>query len=272
MPRIGLALGGGGARGLAHIPLLETLDDMGIVPSVIAGTSMGAIVGALYASGHSGRDIRGIVEELFATKGSTLERIRNTDWRRTLELVDPNFGRGGLIKGEKILSFFTDKLGGKNFKDIEAKLYLVATDFWQRSEVVFESGDLAHAVRASMAVPGVFAPVLDEGRVLVDGGMVNPLPYDLIMPHCDISIAIDVAATRKPGRKTLPNIQETVVYSFDTMQKALTDQKMKFVQPGIYLAPKMTGVGLLDFFRAGEIFEAGEKLKDDLKCQLENLV
>ncbi|OFW83530.1 MAG: hypothetical protein A2018_03565 [Alphaproteobacteria bacterium GWF2_58_20] len=269
--RIGMALGGGGARGLAHIPLLEVLDEMGLRPSIMAGTSMGAIVAALYASGVSARGMREMVEEFFATRGTPLDRLRNTDWRKALALMDINFGRGGLIKGEKILSFFSGRLGNKRFSDLDIPLFLVATDFWRCEETVLQDGDLAQAVRASMAVPGVFAPVEQDGRVLVDGGLVNPLPYELVMPYCDISVAVDVSSSGRTGkRQYVPGVPETISLSFDTMQKALTSQKMKFARPDVYLAPQMPGIGLLDFHKAKEAFAAGDALKDGFRREMEN--
>ncbi|MFA7369254.1 MAG: patatin-like phospholipase family protein, partial [Kiritimatiellales bacterium] len=154
--KIGLALGGGGARGLAHIQVLETLDELGIRPHRIAGTSIGAVVGALYASGLSGREIRELVHQWQTPRPEKRNGILDRrDLRRWAALLDPSFSRSGLFKGEKIIQFLSDFVKCTTFEELEIPLYVVAADYGDASEVVFKSGDLLSAVRASIAIPGV---------------------------------------------------------------------------------------------------------------------
>ncbi len=196
--RIGLALGGGGAKGLAHIPILEVLDELGVRPSAIAGTSIGAVIGALYASGVKGREIREGIHEMVFSEGKGEHRALDLPrgLRQILDLIDLDLGSGGLLRGEKFLERIYEDVRARSFEELQTPLKVVATEFWTREEVVFESGELLPAVRASMSLPVLFSPVVRGHRVLMDGGAVNPVPYDLLLDECDFTIAVDVAGSR----------------------------------------------------------------------------
>jgi NTE family protein len=204
--RIGIALGGGGARGLAHILMLEVLDELGIVPHRIAGTSIGAIIGLLYASGRSARDIRGLLDQLtVAQNESWFEALTDTNGLRWLGFLSPEFSRGGLLNPDGFLAYLKEMVGVERFDQLKLPLMMVATDFWKREEVILDSGPLIPAVQASMALPGVFAPVTLDGRLLVDGGLVNPVPYDLLGDDCDITIAVNVIAQHNHHDNSITN-------------------------------------------------------------------
>jgi len=159
-PRIGLTLGSGGAKGLSHIAFIKVLDEKDIKPAVISGTSIGALIGAFYAGGMSGLQM----EDLFDDMGI----------RRMGSMMDPSiFSNSGLLKGKKVEAFLADNLPCRDFSDLPIPLKVVATDFWNREEVVFSSGDLVTAVCASISVPVVMEPKLVEDRVLTDGGAVR---------------------------------------------------------------------------------------------------
>jgi len=239
--RIGIALGGGGARGLCHIEFLRVLDELSVVPSVIAGTSIGAIVGGLYAAGISAAGLADLLAG-FGLKDLT-------------KLVDLSmFNDKAVIKGKKIEHFLEERLPVTRFEECRIPLKVVATDFWNREPVIFESGDLAPAVRASMSLPAVFEPVRLGGRVLVDGGAVNPLPFDIIREDCDLLIAVDVTGERVPGsRSSLPGMLESVISTFLIMQSSIVEGKMISARPDIYIRPRLINVGLLDFHRDEEI-------------------
>ncbi|MBI9021412.1 MAG: patatin-like phospholipase family protein [Verrucomicrobia bacterium] len=271
--RIGLALGGGGARGLAHIQVLETLDELGIRPHRIAGTSIGAVIGALYASGLSGLEIRELAHHWQTPhpekRDGTLHR---RDLRRWAAMLDPSFDRSGLFKGERIIRFLSDHVKCTTFEELEIPLLLTAADYGDASEVVFNSGDLLSAVRASMAIPGVFTPVERDGRLLLDGGVVNPLPYDLLQKECSLVIAMDVGGIRHADAKHRPTFFDTVIGSFEIMEASMIRHRLNFNPPDIYLKPVIRHVGLLEFFKVDEILEQSAPIKDELRRKLRRMV
>lgn len=268
MTDVGLALGGGGAKGLAHIYMLEVIDEFGIKPSRIAGTSIGAIIGLLYASGISPRALR---EEIESYSNGTDDTLSNTiknvfSW---MQLVDFNWKGGSLLKPDAFLDDVMDHVKVSAFEELHIPLKVVAADFWHRDEVVLETGDIRTAVHASMALPGIFEPVVVDGRVLVDGGAINPVPYDLIMDECDLTIAIDVMGNRTGGVGVVPSIQESIFNTFQIMQKSILRQKIALHPPDIYICPEIVGILLLEFHEANKIFAQAEAAADQLRRELE---
>ncbi|GAB4360855.1 MAG: patatin-like phospholipase family protein [Gammaproteobacteria bacterium] len=268
--RIGIALGGGGARGLAHILMLETLDELGLKPYRIAGTSIGAIVGVLYAAGRSGREIRQLVDELTVGKNeSWIDALSEQRVLRWLDFLLPELSRGGLLDPEGFIEFLDETVGVKTFRELKIPLQVVATDFWGRDQVVLARGDLMPAVQASMALPGVFAPVTIDDRLLVDGGLVNPVPYDLLQRECDFTIAIDVTGMRTPGEDPTPSYLESTFDAFQILQTTVVREKMKHNPPDLYLRPLIRDVRVLEFYKFEEIFRQAQPQKDQLKRELE---
>lgn len=239
--RIGIALGGGGARGLCHIEFLRVLDDLSIRPSVIAGTSIGAIIGGMYAAGISA-----------ARMSDMLDGLGLRDLQRLADLKI--FNNRAVIKGRGFERFLSDRIPVNRFEDCRCRLKVVATDFWNRKQVIFESGELVPAIRASMSLPAVFEPYRIGGRVLVDGGAVNPLPFDIIRNDCDLLIAVDVSGERIPeSRSGLPRMMESIISTFFIMQNSIVESKMSSARPDIYVKPRLINIGLLDFHRDAEI-------------------
>lgn len=272
-PGFGVALGGGGANGLAHVPLLETLDEMGLRPSLIAGSSIGAVIGALYASGMSGREIRQLVTEFFlSSEDRSGDGLLSEQARKLWEMVEVEFGNGGLLSGESLISFLFERLETRRFEELSIPLIVTAADLWDREEVVFDTGPLLPAVQASMALPGVFEPVLHEDRVLVDGGAVNPVPFDLLFDRCGIVIAIDVSGVRTRAEDGGADYFETIFNSVKVMQQAIVDAKLQQRRPDIYLAPRIVDVRALEFYRADEVFEMSRSAAAQLKEQLRGLL
>lgn len=267
--KFGLALGGGGARGLAHIHVLETLDELGIRPCAIAGSSIGAVIGALYASGLSGKEIREVAHH---GQASTPEKRNGIfpryDLRRWAALLDPSFDRSGLFKGERIIRFLSDHIKCRTFEALEIPLVVTAAAYTDGSEVVFRSGDLLSAVHASMAIPGIFTPVERDGRLLLDGGVVNPLPYDLLQKECDRVIAVDVGGVRHADEQFRPKFFDTVVGGFEIMESSMIRYRLKTNPPDIYLKPQIRNIGLLEFYKVDEILEQSKSLRDELQAQL----
>ncbi len=268
--KVGVALGGGGVRGLAHISVLEALDQLGLRPSIIAGTSIGAIVGALYASGMSGQEIKEHVKRHIILKNDTWHDVigKRADLLKWVNAFSADFSRKGIIKTQGFLKFLFSEIKKNTFEDLEIPLVVIAADYWTTEEVVFETGDLLSAVQASMAVPGVFAPVSIAGRVLVDGGVVNLVPYDHILDRADLSIAVNVSRTRDQNTQEIPNAIESVLGSFDIMQSAALAEKMKYRKPDIYVRPEIRDVRMLDFGKIEEVFAQAAQAVEDMKKHL----
>jgi NTE family protein len=271
MKKIGLALGGGGAKGLAHVPMLEALDENGVRVHRMAGTSIGAVLGALYASGMTGRQIRELVLGAVAVKGRSLrELIARKETPKWIELLDPEFGRHGILRGDKIMGFLYRAMGVSTFEELKIPLRVVATDFWKSRQVVLDAGNLLTAVKASMGLPGVFTPVVRGGRVLIDGGGVNPLPHDLL-GDCDVVIAIDVMGRMEPGRDRVPHLLRAVLGTFDIMQNSIIAEKLRRDPPDIYIRPDIAGIDILEFHRAEEVFAQAEPARRKLARALRRL-
>lgn len=272
-PSIGIALGAGGANGLAHILMLEVLDEMGITPKQISGSSIGAIIGALYASGLSGSEIRKLVEQFIISPDEELiDELSNQKTFRWLDFIDVEFGKGGLLDSKGFISFLYDKLKHEKFEQLEIPLKVIAGDLWKREQIVLQSGNLLSAIEASMALPGIFQPVLVNHRVLVDGGTVNPVPYDLLMDDCDIVIAIDVDGVRTTPENLIPGYLDTIFNSIKVMQRSIMTEKLRLRRPHIYISPPIVDIRALEFYRADEVFKQALPAKDELKLQLANLL
>lgn len=267
--RIGLALGSGGATGLAHIAVLETLDEMAARPAVITGSSIGAIIGALYASGLSGRDIRQIFEDF---SGSEFNMVTELAWGDAdlglSSLFDTDLDHGGLLSSDGLMTFLEDKIEARTFAQLDIPLKVVATDFWTGEQIVIESGELLPALQASMAVPGLFSPEHRDDKLLIDGGTVNPLPYDLLTGACDIVIAIDVSGSRSRLKADETGPTDVIFNSFEIMQQAITTEKMKHIQPDIYVRPDVKDIRLLHFNRIGEILDQAQPAAETMRQEL----
>jgi predicted acylesterase/phospholipase RssA len=178
-PRVAIALGGGGARGIAHVLALEALDEMGIRPVAIAGTSMGAVVGAAYAAGIEGRAIRTHILRVLRNRSDVMGKLLRARVGRFADLVLRGRGNPVLLDPEICLDLFWPSGMPSRFEDLDIETIIVATDYLNRNEIAYDTGPLRPAVAGSMAIPGLFRPVLFGDGVLIDGGAVNPLPYDL---------------------------------------------------------------------------------------------
>ncbi len=270
-PKIGVALGGGGARGLSHIPLLEVLEDMGVRPSFVTGTSIGAIVGSLYCAGIPPAELRETLREIgIGGEMGFRKMIVEGAVLKWLEFAMPQFSGGGFLGAGKVLDYLFERIEGRTFEDLDIPLKVVAADFWRREQVVLDTGDVRDAVHASMAVPGVFAPVKRDGKLLIDGGVVNPVPFDLLPDDCDITIAVDVTGRRTAGPQDTPNLTDVMFNTFHIAEKTITREKLNRCKPDILIEPDLPDVRLLEFYRAKEIFSMARTAQDQLRRELEN--
>ncbi|WP_052507403.1 patatin-like phospholipase family protein [Desulfonatronovibrio magnus] len=270
---IGLALGSGGATGLAHIPVLEVFDELEIRPCAIAGSSIGAIMGALYASGLSGKEIREIVQEFSGDNFDVFRSlVKGDSGLQLMDILRLDLDAGGLVDSQGFLNFMKEKIKVSSFEELDIPLYVVAADYWKKDQVVMSSGDLISAVKASMAVPGLFAPVPRDGRLLVDGGTVNPLPYDLLEGKCDYTVAIDVSGEKSDNDSNEIDFTDSLFNTFEIMQQAITAQKMKWLKPDLYIKPEVRDIRLLHFHRSKEIFEQTAPAAKHLRLELEAML
>ena len=254
----GLVLGGGGARGLASIGITEVLESEGLQPAAIVGTSMGGLIGAFLAAGYRAADCRRLSGSL--------------RWTRVLDLS----AAGGLIKGERFGRWLARHLPA-SFADLRIPLAVTATDVESGEPVVLREGDLISALRATTAFPGVFVPVQREGRLLVDGGVLNTLPVDVIRDY-DVSpvVAADFAAPRRralvaPGERSRAHVwqmltlrsrsfaADVLLKAVDVMQAEITEQRLRRFPPDLLIAPVMDGVHIEDFRNQEAIIEAGAR-------------
>jgi NTE family protein len=265
-PRIGLALGGGSARGLAHVPMLEAFDELGLKPAVIAGTSMGAICGAAYAAGYSGARLR---EEFRAVLGRRRDLLK----RLTGNMRGGLFGLWHPRDNVTLLEMLLPDAMRRSFDTLEVPFLAIATDYYGIAQVILDNGPLIPALAASSALPHLSRPVVIGGRVLIDGGYVNPVPYDVIMNRADVTVAVDVTGdTRiRPGT-AMPSTLAAMTGATQILFHSITREKLKVVAPHVFIRPEVGAFGALEFFRIEEIFRAAEPSKQLLKNKLSQLL
>jgi NTE family protein len=269
MRKIGVALGAGGARGLAHIVVLQAFEELGVTPSVVSGTSIGAVVGAALAAGLSSEEMKSAVAKLLAPgRRRSWTFYDTTDFKVAAILLDPTMEAGGLIKGEKFLRFLQDTIRVTRFEDLRIPLHVVATDYWRREQVVFRRGNLMKAVRASYSMPGLFTPLRIGKNLLVDGGLMNPLPYDIIRQKCDITVAIDVSVSETLKKSETPRAQEVLFSAFQILQNSIVREKLRQTQPDILIRTNIKNVRALEFTKAESIYEQAVPAKEKLKRKL----
>ncbi|WP_051617258.1 patatin-like phospholipase family protein [Desulfonatronovibrio hydrogenovorans] len=290
--KIGLALGGGAARGWAHIGAIQALHDCGVRPDFVAGTSIGALVGSVYASGNL---------------DSFRDAVLAIDRKRIITMLDVVFPKCGLLDGKKVTDFYRSFISGRYFSDLELEFQATATDLQTSSEVWLGQGEIAKAVRASIAVPGLFTPVLIEDRLMVDGGLVNPLPVNVVRKMgADLVIAVDLnyylamrgnnlarkmdCAQKEDARDTessegffpglmeridkmdisllesirnwrnkpsSPNIFEIIFASTLVMEKTITELRLHREPADILIRPELGDIRFMDFHRGRESVQEG---------------
>lgn len=296
--RIGLALGGGAARGWAHIGIINALEEAGIKPDVVAGTSIGALVGGAYVCGY--------MDDLESW-------IRELTWQEVVSMLDIRLS-GGLIHGSKILNRLGEGMDGKQIDSLPITFGAVATDLDSGKETWLREGDVLSAVRASIALPGLFSPFKHEGRWLVDGGLVNPVPVSLCRAlGADFVIAVDLnsqvlhhrnlqrrseeekralerqqraeAASGSNDRlgyllqgfldkirssndikEPIPSLLDVAISSITIMSSRITRSRLAGDPAEMLLLPRLAEIGLLEFHRGAEgIVEGGNEVKRHMR-------
>ncbi len=268
MKKIGLALGGGGAKGISHVLILEALEEMDLRPSFIMGTSIGALIGAMYCAGMSTAEMKAIFLEFSLRENESLRHIvTRKHLFKWLDFIAPQFRGRGLLRVENLLTYLFESVHATQFSELEIPLKVVASNFWSRQQVVLDHGPLIPAIRASMSLPGLFEPVKIRNQVLIDGGAVNPVPFDLLPKDCDLTIAVDVIGDRTVSEK-IPSLSEAVFNTYQIMQKSIIREKLKTMTPDIYIEPNIVDVRVLAFYKAAEIFKQAAPIKRKLKQKI----
>ena len=291
--RIGLVLGGGAARGWAHIGAIRALHDAGIKPDVVCGTSIGALVGAVYANG----DLDWLEEW-----------VAKLTWQTVVRLLDLRFS-GGLLGGRKVIQIFADKFNGRSIAQLNMPFAAVATELDSGRESWLQDGSVVDAVRASIAIPGIFTPVYHNGVWLVDGGLSNPVPVSVARGmRADCVIAVDLnndilngrdfggaavdtpaldpdapppVALRRNGKPwprwlapaegrasddvrvapapsaRVPSMLSSIAQSIDIMQVRISRSRLAGEPADILIQPRLGGMGIFDFHRAGPAMDEG---------------
>ena len=287
-PKIGLALGGGSARGWAHIGVIRELEALGIKPDIVCGSSAGALVGGIYVSGYL---------DIFENW------LRQLDKRQIFHYLDMNLVlRGGFIEGKRLIEYFREMMGDCNIDDLDCEYVAVATDLTNGREVWLRSGSILDAIRASIAIPGFFTPVLKDEHWLIDGGLSNPVPVSVCRAlGADVVIAVDVNDGMRSNKarkiiqsgqnqdeedsvemsmldrwaiglkvrasmlltnvfkseQTKPGLFDVLSSSMSIVQDRITRNRMANDPPEILLHPHLSGIGLLEFNRAEEAIAEG---------------
>jgi NTE family protein len=293
--RFGLVLGSGSARGWAHIGVIRILQEAGFKPDFVCGTSVGSLVGAAYAMGR--------LDDLE-------DWVRGLKWQDVVGFLDISFN-GGLIKGTRLIDFFRSTFETSDISELELPFAAVATDLQTGREIWLQQGSVFDAVRASIALPGLFTPVRHDGRFVVDGGLVNPVPVSLARAMgADVVVAVDLnadligrhttasglAASRSfaegvtgkmlarlqqgiasllpgdDGADSVPSMLDVLSASINIMQVRVTRSRLAGDPADVLLAPRLSKLELLDFHRGTEAISAGMHAAEDALPQIEELL
>jgi NTE family protein len=298
-----LALGGGGAAGIAHIGVLQVLAENGIAVRAIAGTSIGAEIGAFAATGMPPAEM--------------VELATSFDWKQTLQLFMPDLPTGGLVSGKNIVEFLESRLGAHRIEDLSIGFVAVATDLATGEEAVIDRGGVVDAVRASISLPGIIAPFEIDGRRLIDGGVVNPLPFDVARERFGgpvVAVAVDSGSQKRSqltsaspqwptrvsqlleqpwmprvpalrtwleeyvagsgkGRDQPPpwGTQRVLQRAMEITEAEIVRQRARMNPPDLVLTPDVRDIGTFEFYRAGDAIEAGRRVALDNLAALRRL-
>ena len=254
IPKLGLALGGGAARGFAHIGVLQVLEEEGIKPSLVVGTSAGSVVASFYASGKTGQQLQWLAD--------TMDETQFTDW------ANPFSGRG-ILRGEALGKYINSQLNGMKIEDMKLPLGIVATDLRTGDGILFRRGDVATAVRASSAVPSVFEPVQIAGKDYVDGGLVSPVPVRYARQMgADLVLAVDISSRPEDAKTT--DMLKVLLQTFSIMGKSIS--QLELAQADVVVRPALPDIGSTEFSARKKSIEAGRAAMKQAMPQLRALL
>jgi NTE family protein len=272
MKTFALALGGGGARGLAHIAVAEALDEMGVKPVAIAGTSIGAIIGAGYAAGMTGREMRRYAIHIAHNRADVMRRMMRARAGKLRDIFGGGLGDATRLDAELLCEQFLPEALPQEFSGLGIPLTVVASDLFRRREVVFSQGSLRRALAASISLPTIMRPVEYDGQVLVDGGATNPLPFEHLRGLADVIVAIEISGPVSSDKRDVPNALECLYATVLVMTHSIVREKIRHGAPDLLLQPNVGSFRALGFLQASAILRAADPMKTEVKEKLGRLL
>ncbi|HEY5965744.1 MAG TPA: patatin-like phospholipase family protein [Xanthobacteraceae bacterium] len=272
MKTFALALGGGGARGLAHIAVAEALDEMGVRPVAIAGTSIGAIIGAGYAAGMTGREMRRYAIHMAHNRADVMRRMMRARAGKLRDIFGGGLGDATRLDAELLCEQFLPQELPQEFSGLGIPLTVVASDLFRRQEVVFSQGSLRRALAASISLPTIMRPVEHDGQVLVDGGATNPLPFEHLRGLADVIVAIEISGPVSSDKRDVPNALECLYATVLVMTHSIVQEKIRHGAPDLLLQPNVGSFRALGFLQASAILRAADPVKTEVKEKLGRLL
>ena len=272
MTKIGLALGGGGARGIAHIHVLEAFDDLGIKPTVISGSSIGAIMGAGYAAGMSGAEVREYAIRTFSKNSKILSKLWKIRPGNFADLFDGEKKRFAEFDPLKIMNTFMPEELPRDFESLEIPMKIVVADFYDMNEIVLSQGDLYQALAATAAIPVMFRPQKINGRLVVDGGILNPVPFDVFDEELDLIVAVDVVGKPVGKNPQMPRRKELGYGTLQLLMQRITSLKLEHNKPDLLVRPDVHEYRVMDFLKTEEILWNTLETRQDTRQRLEKLL
>jgi NTE family protein len=272
MKTVALALGGGGARGLAHIVVAEALDEMGVKPAAIAGTSIGAIIGAGYAAGMSGREMRRYAIHVAHNRAGVMRRMMRSRAGKLSAIFGGGLGDATRLDAELLCDQFLPDTLPEHFSELSIPLTVVASDLYRRREVVFSEGPLRRALAASISLPTIMRPVEFDGQVLVDGGATNPLPFEHLRGRADVIVAVEISGPISADKRDVPNALECLYATVLVMTHSIISEKLRHGEPDLLLRPNVGAFRALGFLQASAILRAADPVKAEIKERLAPLL
>ena len=272
MKTLALALGGGGARGLAHIVVAEALDEMGVKPVAIAGTSIGAIIGAGYAAGMTGREMRRYAIHMAHDRTGVMRRMMRARAGKLRDIFGGGLGDATRLDAELLCEQFLPEHLPEEFSGLGIPLTIIASDLFRRQEVVFSQGSLRRALAASISLPTIMRPVELDGQVLVDGGATNPLPFEHLRGLADVIVAIEISGPIDASPRDVPNALECLYATVLVMTHSIVQEKIRHGAPDLLLQPNVGAFRALGFLQASAILRAADPIKAEIKEKLGRLL
>lgn len=268
MSTFALALGAGGARGLAHIHAIRALEELGVKPTCVSGASIGSIVGAAYCSGMGADEITAHAETVVSDPLDVLRGMFRVGPGSLAAFFKEGGPRIGEMNLERVLAGILPDSIPQTFDALDIPLLIAATDFYGQCRAVFDSGDLRFSMAASSAIPAVFLPVERDGRFFIDGNATDPCPLDVLVPKADRIIAIDVTGgahgdpTKRPGKMDVTHAAAQM------MQRAIVRNAAARFPQAMVLRPPVDAIWSLDFLKVREILAQTESLKEEVKIAI----
>uniref|UniRef100_A0A7C4TD11 PNPLA domain-containing protein n=1 Tax=candidate division WOR-3 bacterium TaxID=2052148 RepID=A0A7C4TD11_UNCW3 len=265
---LGLVLGGGAAKGYAHIGVIKLLEELNIKPQIVVGASMGTLIGGFYVKNYSAQQMADIALKI--------------DKKKKKELFKIHLSKRGFIDGRNLTKFLMKYLGNTKIEELPVKYASVATDIEENSEIVIDRGDLVQAIRSAIAIPVVFTPNKYKGRVLIDGGFINPLPVDVakmlgakkiiavnVLPKFEYP-RIEISPVNSSGKSY--NIKEIFIKSFYLISSRLIDYEIERLNGGLLINIDTTSIGMSQFEKAKEAIEIGYRQAQRYKKELLSII